>query len=149
MKGFINALDFINYTKIFLPQLEAVQTQFALIKLECLPNINVSNYLSMCSIQREGDIMTISRNSMYLFLQGVRINDLATALHNIFKLPIQDIFLSETSFTSIGRIEHELHHIEQNGLTIDNITLIENKEKEPLPTIPQQAPLAVHKPLDF
>ncbi|GEK12254.1 cellulose biosynthesis protein BcsE [Aliivibrio fischeri] len=149
VKGFINVLDFINYTKSFLPQLEAVQTQFALIKLECLPNINVSNYLSMCSIQREGDIMTISRNSMYLFLQGVRINDLATALHNIFKLPIQDIFLSETSFTSIGRIEHELQHIEENSIDIEDFSSYESKKVETLPTIPQSTSLAIHKPLDF
>ncbi|WP_063655309.1 cellulose biosynthesis protein BcsE [Aliivibrio fischeri] len=149
VKGFVDFNRFIYYTKTFLSQLETSQTQFALIKLERLPNIKIANYLSMCSIQREGDIMTITNDSMYLFLQGVRINDLATALHNIFKLPIQDIFISETSFTSIGRIEHELHHIEQNGLTIDNITLIENKEKEPLSAIPQQASLAVHKPLDF
>ena len=93
--------------------------------------------------------MTLCHDAIYLFLQGVRMSDLPIALHNIFTLPIRDIFSSQTSFTTSGRVEHELPNILEHSVSID-------EELAPTDTPPNtssassaQLILAQHKPLEF
>lgn len=149
IKGYITNDRFVNYTSESLVHLDISQTEFALIKLELLPNIDPEAYLNMCNIQREGDVMTICKNAIYLFLQGVRMTDLPVALHNIFTLPIRDIFSSQTNFTTLGRVEQELPNIKQHAVIIENESVQEegrahSSEDSSAPVI-----LAKHKPLDF
>ena len=123
--------------------------EFALVKLDLLPNITPEAYLNMCNIQREGDVLTVCKGAIYLFLQGVRMTDLPVALHNIFTLPIRDIFSSQTNFTTQGRVEQELPNVTQYSVIIENG--LNKKESHIHSSSGSSKPiiLAKHKPLDF
>ncbi|OEF22514.1 cellulose biosynthesis protein BcsE [Aliivibrio logei] len=149
IKGYINNDAFINYTRELLKHFDVAQTEFALIKLEILPNIKPHSYLSMCNIQREGDVMTLCHDAIYLFLQGVRMSDLPIALHNIFTLPIRDIFSSQTSFTTSGRVEHELPNILEHRVSIDDELTPTDNAPYTSSASSAQLILAQHKPLEF
>ncbi len=149
IKGYTTNERFVDYTSESLMHLDISQTEFALIKLELLPNISPEAYLDMCNIQREGDVITVCKSAIYLFLQGVRMTDLPVALHNIFTLPIRDIFSSQTNFTTLGSVEHELSNITQHTVIIENES--SQKEDRSLSSDDYSASviLAKHKPLEF
>ncbi|PQJ84904.1 cellulose biosynthesis protein BcsE [Aliivibrio sifiae] len=149
IKGYTINERFVNYASESLMHLDISQTEFALIKLELLPNIAPEAYLNMCNIQREGDVMTVCKNAIYLFLQGVRRTDLPVALHNIFTLPIRDIFSSQTNFTTLGRVEHELPNITQQSVIISDELALEKNRSHSSNGSSSTMILATHKPLDF
>lgn len=148
-KGYINNEFFVNYIKETLKNNDVVKTEYALIKLELLPNIKPHSYLSMCNIKREGDVMTVCQGAIYLFLQGIRMSDLPIALNHIFSLPVRDIFLSQISFTTIGRVENELPNVLYQSINIDEeLTLTDNGTFVSSDSSTQLI-LAQHKPLEF
>ena len=148
-KGYINNEFFVNYIKETLKNNDVVKTEYALIKLELLPNIKPHSYLSMCNIKREGDVMTVCQGAIYLFLQGIRMSDLPIALNHIFSLPVRDIFLSQISFTTIGRVENELPNVLYHSINIDEeLTLTDNGTFVSSDSSTQLI-LAQHKPLEF
>ncbi|GLR73836.1 cellulose biosynthesis protein BcsE [Aliivibrio sifiae] len=149
IKGYTTNERFIDYTNKLLKHLDISHTEFALIKLELIPNITPEAYLNMCNIQREGDVMTVCKGAIYLFLQGVRMTDLPVALHNIFTLPIRDIFSSQTNFTTLGRVEQELPNITQHSVIIENELTQEESNTHSSDGSSKPIILARHKPLDF
>lgn len=149
IKGYTTNDRFIDYTSESLVHLDISQTEFALIKLELLPNISPEAYLDMCQIQREGDVMTVCRSAIYLFLQGVRMTDLPVALRNIFTLPIRDIFSSQTTFTALGSVERELPNITQHAVIIEHKSVPEEGLTRSSEDYSDPVILAKHKPLDF
>ncbi|MDD9195105.1 cellulose biosynthesis protein BcsE [Aliivibrio sp. S3MY1] len=149
IKGYTTNERFVHYTSESLLHLDISQTEFALIKLELLPNIRPEAYFDMCNIQREGDVMTVCTSTIYLFLQGVRMTDLPVALHNIFTLPIRDIFASQTNFTTLGNVERELPNITQHAVIIENNSAQEEGRTHSAYDSSAPVILAKHKPLDF
>lgn len=117
-KGYVPNAIFLEHVKELIARYDESQTQFALIKFNTMPNIEMSAYLSMWDIKRDGDIITTCEDSIYLLLNSVRENNISVALKNIFRIPVGDAFLSQQNFTTINRIEHELTYIQDHGVDI-------------------------------
>ncbi|WP_258311838.1 BcsE family c-di-GMP-binding protein, partial [Proteus mirabilis] len=60
--------------------------------LRPVPGIRVEQALTLCRPNRTGDIMTIGGNRLVMFISFCRINDMDTALNNIFTLQPGEIY---------------------------------------------------------
>jgi cellulose biosynthesis protein BcsE len=61
-------------------------------------HINAAQALSICNLKRMGDIATIVKNQLILFLSDCTLNDLETTYTFIFRLPVDDVFLNYDVF---------------------------------------------------
>ncbi|MGB2078902.1 MAG: cellulose biosynthesis protein BcsE [Vibrio sp.] len=130
-KGYIQPELFVEHTLDLIKKYQQSRTEFALIKFNLLPNINISAYLSMWDIKRDGDVLTVCDGVIYLLLNSVRANNIDVALRNIFKIPVQDAFLSQENFTTINRIEQELAFIKKTGVELDLLDTLEQQGFKP------------------
>ena len=154
-KGYMDTEEFIYKCNRLIERHEQTKIQYALIKLDLLPGIEMDSCLSMCNIKRDGDIITTCNNAIYLLLSSVRENDIQPALSHIFKLPIADMFRSNTTYTTPHRIKSQLPEIRHQAIQIDkNIASLTTK-----PTLFTTGPenkkmykafsYATHKPLEL
>ena len=154
-KGYIHNQAFVSRCHQLIQQYEQTKLQFALIKLSLLPGIDINACLSMCHIKRDGDLITACSDALYVLLSSVRENDVQTALSHIFKLPIMDMFQSNTVYTTTGRIKAQLPEIVTQAVTIDENTgnlattssLYTTEDSNESQT--DEVTYAIHKPLEF
>ncbi|OEF28969.1 cellulose biosynthesis protein BcsE [Vibrio rumoiensis] len=154
-KGYVNNQPFVSRCHQLIQQYEQTKLQFALIKLTLLPGIDVNSCLSMCHIKRDGDLITACSDALYVLLSSVRENDVQIALNHIFKLPIMDMFQSNTIYTTPGRIKAQLPEIVTQAVSInENAASLastgshyaSNREEE---NQTHELAYATHKPLEF
>lgn len=159
-KGYIHNQPFVSRCHQLIQQYEQTQLQFALIKLSLLPGIDINACLSMCHIKRDGDLITACNDALYVLLSSVRENDVQTALSHIFKLPIMDMFQSNTVYTTTGRIKAQLPEIVTHAVTIDEnaknlattsslYTAEGSYESQTYESQTNEVTYAIHKPLEF
>jgi len=154
-KGYMDTEEFIHRCNRLIERHEQTKIQYALIKLDLLPGIEMDSCLSMCNIKRDGDIITACSSALYLLLSSVRENDIQPTLSHIFKLPIADMFRSNTTYTTPHRIKSELPEIRLQAVKI-------NKDTASLTTTPalfttgsenkkmyKAFSYATHKPLEL
>lgn len=70
------------------------------VLLACTPvqGLNAGQALTLCSLRRDGDLITIFNNKLVLFLSNCKINELNSTLGFIFKLPVEQIFSQHQSW---------------------------------------------------
>lgn len=153
LKGYVDNQRFVSRCQQLIEQHESTKSQFALVRLTLLPGIDAQSCLTMCNIKRDGDIVTACHDSLYLLLSSVRENDIQIALKHIFKLPVMDIFQSNTAFTTDGRVQMQLPEILAQALDIDITTYQETVAEAQKISSTQNdiTPLtfATHTPLRF
>ncbi len=79
-----------------------------MVALRPAPGLSTEQVMTLCRTNRTGDIVTISENRLTLFLSFCRINDLDTALRNIFPLPVGDIFSNRMVWYEDNQIAAEI-----------------------------------------
>ena len=152
-KGYVDNHRFVARCHNLIEQYEHSQLQFALVKLSLLPGIDLHSCLRMCHIKRDGDLITACNDALYVLLASVRHNDVDIALSRIFKLPIMDIFQSNTIYTTIGRMKTQLPEIVTQAVVIDaNSASLTVQDSIFTPNTENDKPsdihYAIHKPME-
>tara|TARA_R110001592_G_scaffold50620_4_gene156431 strand:- start:9849 stop:11381 length:1533 start_codon:yes stop_codon:yes gene_type:complete len=105
-----------------------------LVRFEPLRGISLEQSLNLCHIKRDGDLVTVCRGFIYIFLHACRINDVAIALRNSLTLPVQDSFGSQSIIHDPDDVAAELELIDlsTDGIPADigQKLLASNPEKD-------------------
>ncbi|WP_417616606.1 cellulose biosynthesis protein BcsE [Oceanisphaera sp.] len=85
-----------------------------LVALQPVEDIKAAQALTLCKINRMGDLATVANDTLFLFLFSSNINDVDVALTNIFQLPVADLFQHYTTWhqdlpivTQLQKIQHQ------------------------------------------
>nr|WP_269620109.1 BcsE family c-di-GMP-binding protein [Marortus sp. BJYM1] len=92
-----------------------------LVRFEPLRGITMEQSLNLCHIKRDGDLITVCRGFIYIFLHACRLNNVAIALKNSLLLPVQDSFGSQSIIHDADDIiaELELIDLSTDGIPAD------------------------------
>lgn len=105
-----------------------------LVRFEPLRGISLEQSLNLCHIKRDGDLITVCRGFIYIFLHACRLNDVAIALRNSLTLPVQDSFGSQSIIHDPDDVAAELELIDlsTDGIAADigQKLLASNPEKD-------------------
>ncbi|WP_058910497.1 cellulose biosynthesis protein BcsE [Entomohabitans teleogrylli] len=137
LKGYQPWETFCNLlTDLMNNPLVPADSKGVLVALRPTPGLRVEQALTLCRPNRQGDIVTIGDNKMYLFLSFCRINDLDTALKHIFPLPVGDVVSNRTVWYEDSQISAELNQMRY---------VKEEQRTQPLPqTIGKSEAMNVH-----
>lgn len=84
-----------------------------LVALQPVPGLKAGQALTLCRMHREGDLVTVTDDCLFLFLFSCVINDLDIALSHIFQLPVAGLFSRRKVWHQDLHILHELQAIQQ------------------------------------
>lgn len=74
----------------------ATESRGILISLRPASGISPQQAMSLCSLRRDGDILTVTEQHLYLFLSNCQISDVESVLDFLFNLPVKDVFANQT-----------------------------------------------------
>ena len=83
-----------------------------LVALQMVPGLKAAQALTLCQLNRMGDVATVANDMLYMFLFSCSINDVNLALKHIFKLPVVDVVLQHQAWHQDELILHELQKIQ-------------------------------------
>lgn len=93
IKGYINLHNFCeSVISIIDNSLIPKDQKGVLVGLRPVPSLQLGQALALCQVRRLGDIVTVTKTRIYLFLFQCRISDIEIALGSIFRLPVNEIF---------------------------------------------------------
>ncbi|MCL9641507.1 cellulose biosynthesis protein BcsE [Rahnella bonaserana] len=74
----------------------ATESRGILISLRPAAGISPQQAMSLCSLRRDGDILTVTDRHLYLFLSNCQVSDVKNVLAFLFNLPVKEVFSSQT-----------------------------------------------------
>ncbi|AYA07060.1 cellulose biosynthesis protein BcsE [Rahnella aquatilis] len=74
----------------------ATESRGILISLRPAAGISPQQAMSLCSLRRDGDILTVTGRHLYLFLSNCQVSDVENVLAFLFNLPVKEVFTSQT-----------------------------------------------------
>ena len=83
-------------------------------------NVETKQALSLCDLKRSGDIITFTKNRLFLFLSTCAVSDLDTALNFIFQQPVNVIFSNHVAWELDRQIIAEIKQLELYCNTIED-----------------------------
>ncbi|QCR36100.1 cellulose biosynthesis protein BcsE [Nissabacter sp. SGAir0207] len=86
-----------------------------LLSLRPVPGLLPRQALSLCTLRRDGDLVTVDAHHLHLFLSNCRLADLEIALRSVFPLPVTDAFTSRREWHEDTAILEQLHRIAQDA----------------------------------
>jgi cellulose biosynthesis protein BcsE len=110
--GYTDIPSFVASVKKSIAAQAFSKVEHALVCFEPLKGIGLDQSLSLCQINRDGDMITASRGFIYLFLHACRLKDIDSALKHTLTLPSKDIFSSQSIIHEANDVRAELERIE-------------------------------------
>ena len=74
-------------------------------------NVTAKDCLSLCRIRREGDLITLGDDRLFILFRACRPTDVNVALKKCFVLPVDDIFDSKQLFNAPSMVDDALSKI--------------------------------------
>jgi cellulose biosynthesis protein BcsE len=118
-----------------------------MVALRPVPGLSARQATTLCHQRREGDIMTVVQNRLFLFLSTCRINDLDTALKFVFRLPVREAFSNWVTWHQDTDIISEARRLGQSIATIQPATQTEQKTSTKTTTLVEQAQAEHRQPV--
>ena len=81
-------------------------------------DVSPSDCIEFCTINRSGDLITYSNNSIYIFFSATNVNDVKHAVRNAFSVKADTLFQSINIASNIKSITSILTKLESE-MTID------------------------------
>lgn len=104
LRGILDAeLFFEKAGKVFRESMGEMTHQ--LLEFGMQPEVSEAMLSSQLELRRYGDIATFFQGKFYLLLFACPDSALRLALHNVFKLPIAELFMNVRKVTDINRLE--------------------------------------------
>ncbi|PLR45368.1 cellulose biosynthesis protein BcsE [Chimaeribacter arupi] len=93
----------------------AEDTKGILLSMRPVPGLLPRQALSLCTLRRDGDLVTVDAHHLHLFLSNCRLPDLEIALESVFQLPVTDAFTSRREWHEDTAILEQLSRIAQDA----------------------------------
>ncbi|RUO35106.1 BcsE family c-di-GMP-binding protein [Aliidiomarina soli] len=104
-KGYLEAAEFFQVVPQIAQRNAAYKLDFSLIFAHPAAGVSSSEILSRCKIQREGDLITSTREGVYIFLPACRANDVDKVLFSLFSMPVSHLFSGEDRAQSLHAVQ--------------------------------------------
>jgi cellulose biosynthesis protein BcsE len=89
----------------------ATESRGILISLRPATGISPQQAMSLCSLRRDGDILTVTERHLYLFLSNCLVSDVENVLAFLFNLPVKEVFTSQTFWSHELDIQTEVRRL--------------------------------------
>lgn len=89
----------------------ATESRGILISLRPASGISPQQAMSLCSLRRDGDILTVTERHLYLFLSNCQVSDVENVLAFLFNLPVKEVFASQTFWSQELDIQTEVRRL--------------------------------------
>ncbi|MBF7955780.1 cellulose biosynthesis protein BcsE [Rahnella victoriana] len=89
----------------------ATESRGILISLRPAAGISPQQAMSLCSLRRDGDILTVTERHLYLFLSNCQVSDVENVLAFLFTLPVKEVFTSQTFWSQELDIQTEIRRL--------------------------------------
>ena len=113
LHGYCEPHSFVRYAQRALGSTRQGELSHLLIQLKPLTGISLEQTLGLCQLRRDGDLLTIANEMVYLFLYACSIDDLDAALRDSMELPVNDIFSVCLAFHQSAAIIDQLKSIDE------------------------------------
>ena len=98
-------------TELITHPMVAEDAKGVLVALQPVPGLKAAQALTLCRLNRMGDVATVADDTLFMFLFSCSINDVNLALSHIFKLPVADLILQHHAWHQDEAIFTELQKI--------------------------------------
>lgn len=105
LQGYFEPADFARHGLHIIEDSPQNDIENLLVRLRPAQGIPAEHCLSLCSIRRDGDLITSADDDLYLLLPACRLNDVEAALHSCFALPSEEIFATRQIYHRRNDIE--------------------------------------------
>ncbi|WP_409159894.1 cellulose biosynthesis protein BcsE [Pectobacterium sp. B2J-2] len=119
-----------------------------LVALRPVPGVRAAQVLTLCSLRRFGDVVTIAQGRLFLFLSNCRLNELDIALKSILRLPVEEVFSNRIVWSQDLQILAEIKSLEQNDTRgqeqqSNDYAQLQPAESAPRSQMPRREPIAI------
>ncbi|MGL4928922.1 MAG: cellulose biosynthesis protein BcsE [Plesiomonas sp.] len=111
LKGYIPARDFYPLLQDEIDRSLTAETRGLLIILQPAPSLGLVDILAQCEMRRQGDVITVADDQIYVFFFACRPNDADRALQNTFHLPINTLFTESQVINGQDALQTELKRL--------------------------------------
>lgn len=109
LKGYLHPVDFSRALIGFMNNsLLPENSKGIIIALRPTMGLRVEQAMALCHLSRDGDLMTVVRGRLILFLTGCRVNDVVPVLKSLCRFPMEEIFSSRQIWEQDADIIAEL-----------------------------------------
>nr|UKE85715.1 cellulose biosynthesis protein BcsE [Pectobacterium sp. PL152] len=119
-----------------------------LVALRPVPGVRAAQTLTLCTLRRFGDVVTIAQGRLFLFLSNCRLNELDIALKSIFRLPVDEAFSNRIVWSQDLQILAEVKSLVQDDRLgqeqqINDYVHLQQAESTPHSQTPRREPIAI------
>ncbi|MGL5005905.1 MAG: cellulose biosynthesis protein BcsE [Plesiomonas sp.] len=111
LKGYIPARDFYPLLQDEIDRSLTAETRGLLIILRPVSSLGLVDILAQCEMRRQGDVITVADDQIYIFFFACRPNDADRALQNTFHLPISTLFTESQVINGQDALQTELKRL--------------------------------------
>ncbi|GAB3379036.1 cellulose biosynthesis protein BcsE [Spongiibacter taiwanensis] len=105
LQGYFEPADFARHGMEIIDDSSQNDIDDLLVQLRPAKGIPAEHCLSLCTIRRDGDLITTADDDLFMLLPACRLNDVKAALHSCFALPAEEIFASQQVYHTRNDIE--------------------------------------------
>lgn len=105
LQGYFEPADFARHAMAIIEDSPQNDIEDLLVQLRPAKGIPAEHCLSLCTIRRDGDLITTADDDLFMLLPACRLNDVKAALHSCFALPAEEIFASQQVYHTRNDIE--------------------------------------------
>ncbi|WP_437215283.1 cellulose biosynthesis protein BcsE [Pectobacterium sp. LFLA-215] len=119
-----------------------------LVALRPVPGVQAAQALTLCTLRRFGDVITIAQGRLFLFLSNCRLNELDTVLKSIFRLPVDEAFSNRIVWSQDLQILAEVNALTQDDTLgqeqhVNDYVQLQQAESRPHSQTPRREPIAI------
>lgn len=152
-QGYLPPSRFVKETGSSIDYAQVAGVHCALIKAQPVDGLDLVQIAAQFNNRRDGDVLTIVNDLMYIFLYACRESDIEFALKLLMGLPTSTLFEAEARFTSPFMIKQELQVLTTQLEMIQEVdntqALLERRQRDPAankPVEPGESPARTSRP---
>lgn len=113
LKGYLPATEFIRLLQDEMRRSLTSETRGLMLILTPAMSLSMTDALAQCEMRRQGDVLTVADNHIYVFFFACRPNDAERALQNAFYLPVNTLFTESQVLSVREEIQEALARLQQ------------------------------------
>lgn len=111
LQGYFEPADFIRHGQRITHGSQNNDIDDILLRLRPARGIPTEHCLSLCTIRRDGDLVTVAENEVFMLFQACRLNDINAALRSCYALPTEEMFASQDIYHDSNDIQQLFYEL--------------------------------------
>ena len=139
LQGYLPPAAFVDAVKASMKRSHENRIESSMVRLTLVKGLTPLDALRYCDLRRIGDLATADGTAVYLFLYACREADLQTALDGLFRLPVSELFIAESRYTTARDIDGLCKGLARSGIGAADLTEALSravKHAAPAPRVP-------------